>query len=262
VNGTDPETINVIKDYAQDIFNTQYRCVTKADWRAYLEARSDVVAASVWGEKEETLNGNIQEYNKVHISIIPSEWTGSTITTVTSGWQPYDDPINVEIPVTFSSTFENTLSEYIEPRKIINAWEIYELPELVYFYFELGMKVKSIYNFSNVARDVRNKIIWYFNAVNRNFNETIDFRDIICFVQDTSETSPSNNFPNITGIRSLVFRDFNLSITPNSYDSDTFPKYTMDQFDINIDNTIRPIQLGYYQFPAINEDLIIINNEG
>jgi hypothetical protein len=46
-NGSNPETIDEIRENANNIFNSQYRLVTKYDWKAYLESRSDIKAASV-----------------------------------------------------------------------------------------------------------------------------------------------------------------------------------------------------------------------
>lgn len=263
--GSLPETVSEIRESANDIFNSQYRLVTKQDFRAYLETRTDVEAASVWGEQEETLNGNVQEYNKVHITVIPKEWGSGTISQTTSAWVPTwdtDKTINIELPDSFNSTFQSTLSSFIEPRKILNAFEVYELPELLYFYMELGLRVRSTYNFANVSNAIKNKLIYYFDAANRKFNETIDFRDIIDYIVDTTETSSTDDFTNVAGIRSLTFRDIYLTTTVWPYESKNYPRYTLDEFDMNTDNILRPIELGFKQFPAINENLITILNEG
>lgn len=263
-SGSNPESIDIIKNNANNIFNSQYRCVTKNDYKTYFETRNDVIKAHVWGEQEISTEGNIQEYNKIHISVIPNFWGSSTITQTTSAWTPEwtSNPIDINIPTEFSQNFKNILSNYIEPRSMIIGFLEYELPKLIYFYFEIGIKIKSTYNFANVARDVKNKILYYFSSVNRNFNEIIDFRDIINYIKDENEISPTDSFSLVKGLNYIVFRDIQLNKTIYDYESDNFPNYTMDDFDLNIDNTLRPIQLGLNQFPVINENLIIINNEG
>jgi len=262
VSSADPETIPSIRNNAYGTINSQYRCVTKNDFNSWLETRSDVDVASVWGEKEQTLSGDIQEYNKIHITVIPTTWSSSTISISADTWQPADDVINIDMASTFNSTFQTTLSSHIEPRKILNTFEVYEKPNLIYFYFEIGLRIKSLYNFSNVALDVRNKILYYFDSINRSFNETIDFRDIKENILDTSIISSNNSFTNIVGIKSFEFRDFSINSTVYDYEEVNYPRYSMDNFSLNTDNVIRPIQLGYNQFPAINENLIIISNEG
>jgi hypothetical protein len=127
---------------------------------------------------------------------------------------------------------------------------------------ELGMRVKSTYNFANVARDVKNKLIYYFEPENRNFNEIIDFRDITNFIIDSTIVSTSDNFTNVLGINSLTFRDIYLNTTIYNFESLSYPRYTLDEFDINTDNILRPIELSTRQFPATNSDLIFITNEG
>jgi len=260
---SNPENVTQIKKNGKLNINSQYRCVTKEDFKNYLESRIDVVAANIWGEKEINPKGDTQEYNKIHISVIPDTWKSSTISVATSAWDPTDDvTMDVLLPSSYSSDYKNSLKEYIEPRKIMNSFEIYELPEIIYFYLEIGLTTKRIYNFNNVARDVRNKILYYFDNTQRAFNEEVDFRKIEDFVRDTSITSENNSFSNVAGINTFTFRDIMTSIGIYDYAASRYPKYSYPNFDNYYDNVLRPIQLGLNQFPATTEDGIIINNEG
>jgi len=74
IGGSDPETIADIKENTKRIANAQYRNVTKSDYKTYLENHSSVEKANVWGEQEENPDGgNVFDYNKVYISLIPDE---------------------------------------------------------------------------------------------------------------------------------------------------------------------------------------------
>jgi hypothetical protein len=144
----------------------------------------------------------------------------------------------------------------------MNSFEIYEVPDLVYFYFEIGLIINRTHNFNNVANAIKNKLVYYFKPENREFGEVIDFREVANFILNINETSSTDNFTSVRGIRNLVFRDIILSTGIYEYQSDNYPQYNYSNFDPNTDNILRPIKLWYDQFPAISKDSILITNEG
>lgn len=251
----DPETIDVIKDLAPRTLHTQFRNVTANDYETYLESRSDVDAASVWGEQELAPSGSVQEFNKVHITVIPDEFTSNTIATSATS-------AGFEVPYQWSTDYQNTLSEYLEPRKMLCTYEYYELPDLVYFYYDIGLKVKRTYAFADVVEDVKDKLEYYFGSTMRSFNETIKFTDIINFIIDTSEVSSTNNFTQVKGIDNMIIRDINCSHTlyePNS--SNNYPQYTVAASTYTGDNKVRNITVGYDQFPNVKISLCNFTEE-
>jgi len=242
----EPESVADIKDNAKGAFHSQFRSVTAYDYKTYLESRSDVSVATAWGEKEIAPSGDYSEYNKVHIAVVPYQWSTATIDTSASG--TVTDGI---VPTTYSTGWQSTLSEYLEPRKMLTVYEEWELPDLVYFDFDIGLRVNRTYNFATVRADVINKLEWYFDETNRNFNEEIDFRDIVEFILDIDEVSSTDNFTNVAGIRNLIFRDIDVpNKTVQAYGSTTYPRYTEDTYPG--DNTLRTIELGHDQFPALS----------
>lgn len=243
--GSSPETISEIKDMAPRTLHTQFRNVTKSDYSTYLEARSDVDAAYVWGEQEIAPSGSVQEFNKVYISVIPNEWNSSTINTTTSAG-------TYIVPTSWSTDYQNTLSEYLELRKMICTYEYFVLPEIVYFYYDIGLKLKRTYTFANVVSDIQSKLEYYFSNTKRKFNETIYFTDIINFILDTSEESSTSDFSQVKGIQNMIFRDIesNYLIYEPNY-SNNFPQYVEEDDMYEGKNKIRNITIGYNQFPAI-----------
>ena len=274
IHGTSPETYEQIKLNSKKMVNTQYRNVTKTDYIADLERRSDIIKANVWGEQEENY-GNTQHYNKVYMCVIPKDWTTYTIPTSGRLWT---DPMvpditqTIQIPIEVDTVFQNDLKTYIEPRKIMSTYEEFVLPDLVYFKFEIGILPKRMYNFNAIVADVEAKLAYYFEDFNREFNEVIDFRDIHNYVLDSSITSPDNKFPSVKGISNFVFRDIALytTLTNQSDPMEIFqfnedknhPMFTVNEFDVRYDNLLKPIKLGLSQFPALAPDMCIFINEG
>lgn len=243
----DPDDVDDIKEMAPRILHSQFRNVTKTDYETYLENRSDIDAAGVWGEKEISPSGNVQEFNKVYISLIPSSWGTSTISTAVSG--------GFVMPVSYSDSWKSEISEYLEPRKMLCAYEHFEIPQLVYFYYDIGLKVKRTYDFDTIVEDVKDKLEYYFSSTNRSFNETISFIEIINFILDETETSSTNDFENVVGIRNMVIRDINTNRTiyePNT--SNNYPQYTVEDDTYLGVNKVRNIEVGYDQFPMIDID--------
>lgn len=250
-----PELIADIKENAKGALHSQYRTVTAADYKSYLESRSDVVVGNAWGEKEIAPSGNYSEYNKVHISVIPYQWGTSTINTSASG--VVTDGI---VPISYSSGWQSTLANYLSPRKMLTVYEQFDLPELIYFDFDIGLRVYRSFNFATVRNDVQNKLIWYFDKSNRDFNEEIDFRDIYEFILDTTEVKSDDTFSNISGIRNLIFRDIDvLNTSVNAYGSTSYPRYGEDVYVG--DNVLRTIELGHNQFPMLSNVTTRITQE-
>ncbi len=282
--GANPEVIDDIKTNAKNTFNSQYRCVTKKDFQSYVEARNDIIAAHIWGEKEELEGESVdpQLYNRTYISVIPDIWNTSTISNEEVEWDVYNNgeiKVNINKPTKFSDTFKYDISKYLETRKLMNSFEIYVIPELIYFYFDMGLILKNSFNFNNVQNAIKRKIEQYFRPKNRNFNESIDFRSINNYIKDTSIKSPYEDidYSSIYGIKSLVFRDIVLVNSKKIGDDDAstiysftssgsekYPRYDYDQFNYydRYENVLRPIRLGFNQFPSITYNSIRIINEG
>jgi hypothetical protein len=141
---------------------------------------------------------------------------------------------------------------------------------LVYFGFDIGIKIKRMYNFTSVKTDIENKLIYYFKDTNRNFNEIIDFKELHNYLLDLSITSPTDNFSNIRGVNNLIFRDI-LTYTPSISGNETYiyepnedlnyPQFITEEFDTDYENILRPIKLGYTQFPVLLIDVCSYINE-
>ncbi len=271
VLGSLPENIQEIKVSSRSNIHSQYRNVTAKDYTYHLESRSDVDKGSAWGEQEVD-PGNILEYNKVYISVIPSEgrdslFTDGTINTEVITWIDNDDPdlsSDIEIPVAYNLDFRDNLLKFLEPRKMLNCYEIPIIPSIVYFRFDIGIRVKRTYIYGEVMKDVKNKFSYFFNRMLREYKEEISFMDIHNFITDQSITSPDNDFVNIKGVDNLVLREIStythsLNDDPQTiYEPNTnnlFPMYKRTDYEGYIDNKLRTIQLGYDQYPMLVIDM-------
>lgn len=267
IGASAPETIDEIRFNAQSALSSQFRDVNATAYNSYLSARSDIVKAVAYGEQDLVPSGgNPQEYNIVHLSVIPEQYGNSTIQTsagtFVTDWSSSGSTL---VPTQYNTSWKNTLLLYLRPRKMIGAYETFEVPELVYFSFEIGIRKKRIYNFSDISNDVLNKLIYYFRNNNQDFNGEVDFNDIQEYLIDTSEVSPTDNFEYIKGIRNLNIRDINCSKTIYAYDSDEndytlYPRWVESPWT-NRDNTLRTIQLGLSQFPVLSSDTVRIVEE-
>lgn len=257
---SDPETISEVVDSSTGILQSQYRNVTRNDYNKYLETYPDIIKANSWGENE--INPyNTQEYNKIYLSVLPNRWDESTILVDEQDWIITPGlTASLDIPSEYTSVFTQKLKEYLEPKKYLNSFETFVLPELVYFIFNIGIKIKRLYNFTLVKNDVEAKLKYYFENNNRNFNEIIDFKDIHNFIMDIKKVSPTNSFSNIKGVDNLIIRDI-VTYTPSiTADNETiyepnelklYPQFTVTLEDPSNDNNLRPIKLGYNQFPVL-----------
>lgn len=265
-----PESIRQVVDNSTGVLQSQYRNVTRSDYNKYLETYQDVVKANSWGESE--INPyNTTEYNKVYLSVIPNRWDNSTILVETDNWIISPGlTASINIPDEYTSLYVNKMKEYLEPKKYLNTFETFVLPELVYFILNIGIKVKRLYNFTTVKNDVEEKLKYYFRTGYRNFNEVIDFKDLHNFILDSTVVSTTNSFSSIKGIDNLIIRDimtYTPSITadktiiyePN--DEKLYPQYTKEFYGVATDNILRPIKLGYNQFPVLLPEGCTYNNE-
>jgi hypothetical protein len=262
------ETIDEIRFNSQSALRAQFRNVNANAYNSYLSARSDIVKANAYGEQDLVPSGagDPEEYNVVHISVIPEAYGNNTIQTSASSFTTdWGQTGSILVPTQYSSSWESELLLYLRPRKMLCAYEIMEIPDLVYLTFEIGIRKKRIYDFTDIQQDVLNKLIYYFRADNQIFNAEIDFNDITEYLIDTTQVSPSDNFEYIRGIRNLNIRDINVSKTVYEYnanpdDPNLFPKWTIAPWT-DRDNMLRPIQLGLNQFPYLSSDTVRIVEE-
>jgi len=270
IGGANAEDIDDLRDAAKGIHNAQYRNVAANDYKTYLESRSDVGAARIWGEQEIAPSGSILEYNKVHISVLPDgspdEWETGTLNASANTWVPTGNVVSasasIYVPTSYASVWTSELEEYLEPRKMLNAYETWDVPELVYFSMTMGVRLYRLYTFADVSTDIRNKLIWYFRQSNRNFYDLINFMDIQEYLLDTTVISDTDDFDYIKGIRNLMIRDIDCS--ESIYETNTdgnYPQFTTSSYAADVENILRPIRLGYEQFPILASSVVSIVQE-
>jgi hypothetical protein len=61
---------------------------------------------------------------------------------------------SILVPTRYASSWETELLLYLRPRKMICAYEIMEVPDLVYFSFEIGIRKKRIYEFTLILQEM------------------------------------------------------------------------------------------------------------
>lgn len=263
IGADNPEIINTIKENAKSIQHAQKRNVTKEDYMSHLQERADIVTANVWGEQDLfPSGGHIDEYNKVHVTVIPTQWESTTVNASGSLWTPTVGVSGTILtPYNFSDPYQDSLELYLEPRKILTTYEEFELPQLVYFFFEIGLRLKRLYEFTDVKMDVINKLAYWFRSDNKQFADEINFMDIVEYIMDTTETSPTDSFDNIKGIRNFNIRDININTTIYSPNNQVwnYPQYTTDTW--SNENQLRPIKLGRNQFPVLSFDTLQVFDE-
>jgi len=254
VGAANPEGIDEIKDNSQGQLHAQFRNVAAVDYISNLSARSDIVSTNVWGEQEVAPSGDTSEYNKVHIVSYPNPWGDGTIeTSAASG----DNGAVYLVPTVMSSVWREDLENYLEPRKMLTVYEQFEIPQILYFQYDIGIRIARTYDFAAVRDDTAAKLAFYFDPTLRSFNEKINFRDIEEFLLDKSEVSEGtlftteNRFTNIAGIRNLIFRDINVqNATVYEPNQTMFPRYIHTPYAG--ENKLRTIELGFEQFPALD----------
>jgi len=245
--GASPETIDEVKQNSESSLGVQRRCVTKNDYVDFLQERSDVIVANVWGEQEVAPSGSIYEYNKVRVSVIPDSWGSGTITYTTPS-------AGIITPTAWVTTYRDLIASYLEPRKMLNAYEAYIVPELVYFTYRIGYKAKRTYDATLVALDILAKLEYYFQAQNRSFNENISHTNVVDYIMDTTKVSATNDFPYTAGIQNLIIRDIHI-INKTLVDYNINGNYPMYAVPISSytgnNNMLNNIILGFNQFPAL-----------
>lgn len=314
--GSNPDDIDDLKIGGMAYSHSQLRNVTKIDYKGNLESRGDVTIANAWGEHEEhpTILDTTY-YNRAYISLIPTEWDSEVYNNIKVVDKVIDPeftgmtnekslmfPVNFDGSNIYNPFWKSQILEYLEPRKMLGIWEEFILPELVYFRIDFGLQVKRTYSWVSVKEAIKNKLIFYFQNSNRNFGDTIDFREIYKFLVDTRHTSPDDDFSMIRGINSLVVRDVltyrdpvRIGLVENQEPCElfggtwtgtcSFVPSEMSIFDDNIlnyfphfvdtgyfrnnhsnvddvYNIIQPIQLGHNQFPQLAADFCVFVNEG
>jgi hypothetical protein len=168
----------------------------------------------------------------------------------------------ITVPTEYVPTYTSDLEEFLEPRKMLNAYETWELPELVYFSFMFGVRLYRLYTFADVSTDIQNKLIYYFRSANRDFHDLIDFKDIMEYLLDTTIISPSNDFDYIKGIRNLVLRDIDVNKEIHEINIvGNYPQYTTTSYHSDSENRLRPIRLGFSQFPILHTETVSVVEE-
>lgn len=264
IGGSSPESIDEIKASTLGSLHSQYRNVTKNDYISHLESRADVVQANVWGEQEQNPSGSVQDYNKVYISLVPSVWNSGTV-SASAGSSTSDEEM-ASLPLSaieYTNDWTAEISEYLKPRKILTCYEHYVVPELLFFKFKIGLKIKTNYTYTAVKTAVENKLKYYFDSYNRSFNEKISFIDITEYLLDITKASPTDTFSDVKGLRAVIFRELDIvvwdSTTPYytyktiyEYDeTDVQYPYYVEEPSATYDNKLRTIQLGHDQFPML-----------
>ena len=264
IGASNPETIDEIRINSASALRAQFRNVTRVDYDAHLSSRSDIIRATAWGEQQTAPSGSIELYNMVKISVIPLNWETSTISTssgiITTDWGVSGSTI---IPQTYSSDWTTELLDYMQPRKMISAYEVFIIPELVYFTFDIGLRIKRTYDFNDVKNDTLAKLVYYFRPQNQSFNSIVNFNDIIEYVMDPTQVSDDSDFENIKGIRNFNLRDINSNFfiyEPN--DINNYPYWVQPSSVMATrDNRLRKVQLGMKQFPYLSSDTVKITQE-
>lgn len=274
IGGSNPQSMVELKNAGKSAAQAQQRNVTKSDYIGNLERRGDIVVANAWGEHEDNPGSlNIMDYNKAYISVIPSEWDNDVHNNILSKNVLINNTFSrdleyvVQFPTryttsnTYNPLWEQELLRYLEPRKMLGIYEHFILPDLVYFRFDFGLKVKRSYNWTQVRNTIRNKLEYYFKNHNRSFGEIIDFRDIVDYITNTSNVSPVDDFSLVRGIQYLTVRDIMIyrdtdlieSDIPIEVCSELGGGYTGSPSQINYVNKTNITGSGWYwSLPSTN----------
>lgn len=272
--GSDPETITQIQTNSQSALRAQFRNVTENDYDSHLSSRSDIVRATAYGEQDIAPSGSVQNYNVVRVSVIPETFGNSTISTsagIMASWPTsasqgtttdWGTSATTVVPIAYNSSWETELRNYLRRRKVISHYEVFIVPDLVYFSFEFTCRIFRTYQFVNVATDILNKLDYYFRAANQNFFGEMDFNDVMEYLLDTTIVSTDDEFSNIRGIRNLNLRDINVNKWVYEENNDgNYPYFVGTNLMSQRDNNLRPIQIGPDQFPALARASVQISQE-
>lgn len=247
--GQNPQTMADLAEGGKSNISSQERCVNRNDFTSYLNSRSDIVASNVWGEQEAAPWGDVREYNKIHVSVIPYSWHDGTIQKEDFIWTTSDNQ-DVEIfkPIGYNANYEETLKTYLEPRKMIMTYEVFDLPDLIFFKFNIGLKLYRLYDFTAVKAAVLDKLEYYFSPENQTFNCEIDFKEIHNFILDTSYVVEGKNWDLIKGVENLVFRKIETHNAPISEEKRAFYALPLSGGDYTINGETYHTDKGYDAF--------------
>jgi hypothetical protein len=167
------------------------------------------------------------------------------------------------VPDQYLNDFKQELEVYLDPYITTNVYHVYELPELIYFAFDISLVVKQNYNYVSVMSDVKSKLEYLFSGKMRSFGEEIDYKSIEENLRDLDIKSETNSFSNVKGIKFLRIRDIHSNYTVNEpNNSQDFPQYKTDKFDSYMENKLRTILLGPGQFPMLDSSVCEFIKEG
>lgn len=232
---SNPENIVDLTTNSQNMIYTQNRNVTYKDFQKNLENLETITNACVYGEYEArtgTTVVNIYDFNRVYSAILTKDFevasnpfTKNIYYLPTAEQLPtfYENVTNVitttyPLICQYTTAFDAIMNEYNINKSLIGISMILKAPNLVRFSFDIGLRIKKQYVYSNVEADIKNKLAYYFSKELRNFGDEIDFRDITNFIIDTDIVSESDRFPNVMGISSFTIRDIHV-FYPFSYES-------------------------------------------
>lgn len=205
--GTEPQSMEDLTAAGKNNISSQERNVTSDDYKFYLESRSDIVKANAWGENEVAPWGNVEEYNKVHLSVIPTTWESKTILIETEKWLTSNNKeYEIFKPTQYSDDWCGVIETYLEPRKMIQSYEVFDLPEIIFFRFDIGLKLKRYFTLATLEPIVLDKLTYYFKPENQSFNNTISFMDIHNYIMDTTIKVSGKNWDSLKAVDSFVFR--------------------------------------------------------
>jgi hypothetical protein len=284
-------------------------------------SNGEIIASGIYTNRAVDTDGagigmtvDITIYNQVLVSITVNNYgtgyeIGDTVVVyegTTGGWSngtgSYVATIDSFESDIFSPAWTSQLLAYLEPRRMLGIWEEFILPEVIYFRFDFGLKVKRSYSWTVVKEAIKNKLIYYFRNNNKSFGETVDFREVTEYILDLGNVSPTDTFSMVRGIQSLVVRDVLIHRDPvvvasidNQPDCEglggtwtgscsiipdemyIFPDNVYNYYPRFVDtgyfrttrstvddvyNIIQPIKLGHNQFPFLAADCCVFVNEG
>ena len=82
------------------------------------------------------------------------------------------------------------------------------------------------------------------------------------YLLDTTIISPSNDFDYIKGIRNLVLRDIDVNKEIHEINIvGNYPQYTTTSYHSDSENRLRPIRLGFSQFPILHTETVSVVEE-
>jgi len=165
LGGEDIETTEEIRYNAPRVFSTGDRLVTKEDFIAVLDDYAGVATSNAWGENEET-NPDVDNYNRVKISILLSNWE------------------------LMSSEFETELTEYLYTKSMMTVRYTFIDPEIVYIIPTLSVYVLKGFSLSAVQADISNALDTQFTlGTTAKLGTSIRLSDVYAGVRDVSGVS-------------------------------------------------------------------------